>query len=257
MLPYLENKAVKIFTSYNKESYDFPSHFHSNFEMCYCFSGEQMVKVGNAIYTLSEGDAVVIFPNTVHEYLKSEKKDAESVSVICSLSLLKDVFPALTNLLPQNPFIKKEILASDTPWAFGKIVDAKEESLLLGWTLIALSDLLKRVDLLPASRSGELPSQIVSYVNDNFKEPLTIKSIARVFGYHPSYIAHLFCDRLKIPFKTYLGAVRCEYARTLIKTTEKSLSEIAFDSGFNSLNTFCRAFKKHLGKTPSQYKKEA
>lgn len=257
MLPYLESKAVRIFTSYNKESYDFPSHFHSNFETCFCFSGEQQVKVGNAVYTLTEGDAVVIFPGTVHEYIKSKIKDTESVSVICSLSLLKDIFPALTSLFPENPVIKREKLSPDTALSFRKTTEINDEALLLGWTLIALSDLLKNVDLIPLSNSAELPSQIVSYVNDNFKEPLTIKSISKVFGYHPSYIAHLFCDRLKIPFRTYLGALRCEYASTQIKTTEKSLTEIAFDSGFNSLNTFCRAFKKHLGKTPSQYKKEA
>ena len=35
----------------------------------------------------------------------------------------------------------------------------------------------------------------------------------------------------------------------------KSLTEIAFDNGFNSLNTFCRCFKKHFSCTPSEYKK--
>jgi YesN/AraC family two-component response regulator len=96
---------------------------------------------------------------------------------------------------------------------------------------------------------------VVAYIDETFKEPLTIDYIAKVFGYHPSYIAHVFCDQLKISFRTYLGAVRAEYAAAEIRTTQKSLTEIAYESGCNSLNTFCRCFKKHFSMTPSQYKK--
>ena len=115
---------------------------------------------------------------------------------------------------------------------------------------------MDNLELTPSETNLELPSKIVGYIDKNFKEHLTINHIAKVFGYHPSYIAHLFCDQLKIPFRTYLCAVRCEYAASLIRTTGKSLTEIAYESGYNSLNTFCRGFKKHFCKTPSQYKKE-
>ena len=89
----------------------------------------------------------------------------------------------------------------------------------------------------------------------NFQKPLTITFLSNEFGYSSSYIAHIFYDQLKIPFRTYLGEVRSKYAAKLIETTAKTLTEIAFECGYNSLNTFCRCFKKHFSQTPSEYKK--
>ena len=215
---------------------------------------------------MAYNNGIVTAPVSIYDVQRALSDSSQDVKTLCMAdnvnkwSKCKPVEPR-----PSVPVVKSLVLPGpgipdqdtfktlDGNWGVGVFDD---DNLPVSG-LIALSDLLKKVDLVPLSNSAELPSQIVSYVNDNFKEPLTIKSISKVFGYHPSYIAHLFCDRLKIPFRTYLGALRCEYASTQIKTTEKSLTEIAFDSGFNSLNTFCRAFKKHLGKTPSQYKKEA
>ena len=69
MSAYFENRNSKIYISYNEKSYNYDSHFHSKTEIAYCFSGFQDVKVGNTVYTLQKGDAVIIFPNVVHEYI--------------------------------------------------------------------------------------------------------------------------------------------------------------------------------------------
>ena len=258
MTPYFEVRQKNIFISHAKKTYNFPAHFHSYLEIAFCISGMQNVRVGEKIYTLKKGDAIAIFPNTIHEYIKYDSlcnEPTEIVAVICNTKLLAENLPDIITKYPRNPFIDASMISENTALAFRKITSKNNDIEMIGWTYIILSNLLSVLELVPIQGNLELPSKIVAYIDANFKEELTINHIAKVFGYHPSYIAHLFCDRLKIPFKTYLGNVRSEYAASQIRTTEKSLTEIAYDSGYNSLNTFCRCFKKHFSQTPSQYKK--
>lgn len=259
MYPYLEKTRAPIYTSYNRKTYSFPAHFHNFLEIVFCFSGRQYLKVGENKYTLKKGDAIIIFPNTVHEYIEYDSfcdQPTEIVALICNTKLLAECVPDIITKHPENPFIDSSLVPRKAALAFKNILSAKNDVELLGWTCIVLSDLLNVLELNQTEGNLELPSKIVAYIEANFRENLTINHIAKVFGYHPSYIAHLFCNQLKIPFRTYLGSVRSEYAASLIRTTEKSLTEIAFESGYNSLNTFCRCFKKHFSQTPSQYKKD-
>ncbi len=259
MHPYFENKKRRIYISYNENNYSFPSHFHSNLEIAHCIEGKQDVKIGNHIYTLKTGDTLLISPNTIHEYIKSnnpEDEETRVVAIICDYNLLTAGAPDIIVKTAHNPHITEKYLSEDAKLAFEKIHKTKDDAELLGWTFIVISYLLKHLEFEAVSSNALLPSEITAYVEKNYKEDITIKHLAKAFGYHPSYIAHIFCDQLKVPFRTYLGSLRSEYAANQIKTTDKSLTEIPYDSGFNSLNTFCRCFKKHYSKTPSQYKKE-
>lgn len=258
MYPYFEKKTKNIFISHEKTTYNFPAHFHNYLEIAFCASGMQNVRVGEKIYTLEKGDAIVIFPNMVHEYIEYDtlcNEPTEIVALICNIKLLAENLPDIITKYPRNPFIKASLISENTTLAFEKIIMQSSDIEMIGWTYIILSNLLSILELIPTEGHLELPPKIVAYIDANFKENLTINHISKVFGYHPSYITHLFCDRLKVPFRTYLGAVRSEYAASQIRATEKSITEIAYESGYNSLNTFCRCFKKHFSQTPSQYKK--
>lgn len=257
--PYFENKPQKVFISHRPLSYTYESHFHSFAEIAYCFSGVQHVKIGEELYTLKSGDAAIIFPNTVHEYI-SETENAsstESVSVMCNLNFLSETFPEFITSVPETPIILSAGNDENLALAFRKTTLTQNQNELIGWTYIILSSLFNQLILLPKNDHTELslPALITSYINDNFPEPLSIEFLAKKFGYSPSHIAHIFCNQLKIPFKTYLNMVRCDFAENKIMTTKKSITEIAHLSGYNSLNTFCRCFKSHTGLTPSAFKK--
>lgn len=259
MHPYFEKKNNRIYISYNENNYSFPSHFHSNLEIAHCIEGKQEVKLGKKVYTLNSGDTLLISPNTIHEYIKSnnpEDEKARVVAIICKDNLLTESVPDIITKTPQNPLLEGINLTENAKLAFHRMCKTRDDAELLGWTFIVISYLLKNLEFETVSTNASLPSEITAYVEKNYKDDITIKHLAKAFGYHPSYIAHIFCDQLKVPFRTYLGSIRSEYAATQIKTTDRSLTEIAYDSGFNSLNTFCRCFKKHYSITPSQYKKQ-
>ena len=245
------------------ESYSFDLHFQNKIEVAYCFSGLQKVRVGETVYNLHKGDAVFIFPNIVHEYIKSSPKEdvqTETLSLMSETDFFASLLPELVTKRPLSPFISSENIDKDTARAFRKMIKSRDNNIeLLGWSCIALSGIIKALKLVPVKETGHisLAPSIISYIDANFRKDLSIKSIALEFGYSSSYIAHIFYDQLKIPFRTYLGSVRCEFAKELILKSNKSLTEISYECGYNSINTFCRSFKKHCGKTPSQFKKDA
>jgi len=255
---YYENPKKHIFISHSKKTYNFASHFHNNLEVVFCFSGAQNIKIGEKIYTMKQGDATIIFPNIVHEYIEAadaKGKLTEIVAVILDNKLIADNAPQVLSGYPKNPFIKAELIPENIVAAFRKITETNNDLALTGWTYLILSHLLETISIETYNNDLDLAPKIIDYIDKQFKEDLNINYLAGVFGYSPSYIAHIFSNQLKIPFRTYLGAVRSEYAAMLIKTSKKSLTEIAYEAGYNSLNTFCRCFKKHFSQTPSQYKK--
>lgn len=261
MYPLFEKDISEIFVSYIKYSYNYPAHFHNHIEIVYCFSGIQQIKAYGRIYSLKKGDAFIVFPNVTHEYIKfdgSTDEKTKSIALICDSEFFTGVIPDIKTSQPENPFISHELVGKSAEFAFGQMTNTNDKLELLGFGLIVLSNLMKNITLKPLKSTGslKLAPQIASFITLNFKEPLSIEYIAKKFGYNPSYIAHIFCDQLNIPFKTYLGSVRSEYAAALIRTTNKSLSEIADECGYNSLNTFCRNFKRRFIQTPSEYRKK-
>lgn len=258
---YYKNHTTEIFTVDKKNSYYAASHLHSLMEISYCFSGTQLVKIGDTLYELNEGDAILIFPYAIHEYLPAQKQSdsqTRSMALLCNINTLSPHFPELVTSTPVSPIIRASSVSKTVSDAFSNVMKSSSTTELIGWTYIILSNLLKQVELSNRRNfdGSELPASILAYINDNFSEEISIKTLSKKFAYSQSHIVHIFCDHLKIPFKTYLNSVRCEYAAKQLISTEKNIASIASESGYNSINTFCRCFKSHFKKTPSQYKKE-
>ena len=253
-----EKNARKIYKAYHNISHDFEPHFHSKAEIIYCFSGFQKIKIGENLYTLEGGEAALIFPGTVHEYISvKDAEGTECIVVVADTDVFSALMPCITSHRPKNPIVK--VTSETVKYAFRKITETESETELAGWTYLILSDVIREDNLISVKNSEDfkIAPTLVEYINNNFRKPLTIKFLSKEFGYSESYIAHVFCDRLKIPFRTYLGDVRSKYAANLMKTTGKNLTEIAYECGYENVNTFCRCFKRCYGVTPSAYKKNS
>lgn len=258
MYSYFEKETPEIYLSHWTESDNFASHFHNKVEIAYCKSGQQVIVLDGVSHTLTAGDVVLIFPNVTHELIKQDVPNTELISVISKPDFFTAIYPELITKQPKCAYIPAERLSEQAAYAFSQMPSAHFDSgALVGWTFIVLSEIFKQIELISA-RSAEnfhLAPNLISYIDEHFKLPLTIKYLANEFGYSTSYITHVFYDQLKTPFRTYLTAVRSEHAAFLIRSTSKNLTEIAYECGYNSTNTFCRCFKKHFSITPSEYKK--
>ena len=95
--------------------------------------------------------------------------------------------------------------------------------------------------------------RVLEYVREHYREPLTNESIAQHFSYHKNYINALIKKETGTTLHSYLLNYRIERAADLLVSGEYSVSEAGALVGFVENVHFSRAFKKLVGKSPSQY----
>lgn len=100
----------------------------------------------------------------------------------------------------------------------------------------------------------ELKETIQDYVDTNFS--LSLKGISKELDIHPAHLSRAFSKYFDdLSFGEYIRKLRIEKAIDLMETTQYSLTEIAFLTGFSDQSHFNRIFKKHAGIQPSIYRK--
>ena len=88
-----------------------------------------------------------------------------------------------------------------------------------------------------------------------FEDPnFTAMNLAEQTGASTHYLSQTFSQLLATTFYDYINTARVEYAKTLLKNTDKTVLSIANDAGFQSRSSFYTAFKKHSGMTPSAFR---
>jgi AraC family transcriptional regulator len=91
-------------------------------------------------------------------------------------------------------------------------------------------------------------------IRENAAESLTLLSVAEAVGVHPSHLARTFRKSYGCTVGDYLRRARLERAVEELGDEQKSLAEIALAAGFYDQSHFTRAFKAHLGTTPSRFR---
>ncbi len=127
--------------------------------------------------------------------------------------------------------------------------------------LIVASLLSHCVDLLgsqiqTASRSQALFEAIRRHIDENYATPLTRESVAQAFYISPNYLSHLFQKTGAVGFNEYLTHTRLEHARQLLKGYDLKVKDVALACGFIDSNYFCRLFRKHTERSPSEYRRQ-
>lgn len=102
---------------------------------------------------------------------------------------------------------------------------------------------------------GRVVYDILKYIDKHLSEPLTVGRIAKDFSYSSNYISRLFKAKTGVSLKEYIITMRMNYAEQLLKGGQSSLAEISRIIGYESVQAFCKQFKKHTGKTPGDIRK--
>lgn len=100
----------------------------------------------------------------------------------------------------------------------------------------------------------ELKEIIQDQVDTNLL--FSLKEFSNEIGLNPSYVSRKFSEYFdNLNFGEYIRKIRIEKGVELIQSTNYSLTEIAYLTGFSDQSHFTRIFKKHTGKNPSSYRK--
>ena len=95
---------------------------------------------------------------------------------------------------------------------------------------------------------------ICTYLKEHCTEEVDMEQVAQMAGFSYYHFSRLFKQMMNISCYHYLIQRRLEYAETLLMEPSVSITEVAMRSGFNSIATFNRVFKKEKGCTPSAFR---
>ena len=238
--------------TYTDTVWDF--HFHKNMELIWVLEGAVQCTVNAHRYRLKKGDAGLCLPYDVHKY------EPEKDTVYWVLVFSEDFVHAFAMQTaektgdgfsfrmppPVESYLRAQLVENPQPTVF-----------TLKSCLYAVCEAyLDTVRLVEKNKSKEeTVSVIVDYIQKHHTQRLSLQDIANVLGYDYNYMSRCFKNIFKITFTDFINTYRLETAIRLLQETEKSITEIAFESGFQSVRSFHSFFKKAMDTSPAQFRK--
>jgi len=109
-----------------------------------------------------------------------------------------------------------------------------------------------------ASDERALPIRMIdsldSYIREHAREEITNTEIGAIFGYHPFYISSVIKESRGMTLRQYVIAYRIRLAKAMLRFTDKTIAEIAEETGFTDASYFTKSFRAAEGKTPKEWR---
>ncbi len=240
------------------DTYDYSCEPRPCHNFLFMLSGEGSIKTQGKTILLKKGDVLFIPKNTTYVSYWAEN----SITIFQSLHFCFN--PVLDPLFNKN--IPIQLIKTQRFNELFELVKNIEKNQYLKNvnSFITLSafyaicaELFKDIEILPTNNFNKAILPALRYIELNYASTLTIEELSSLCYLSPSRFFYLFKQQTglsPIAYKNRL-AVLC-VAQELLSNKDENIKNIAEKHGFLSLIYFERLFKKIMGKTPSQYKKE-
>ena len=138
-----------------------------------------------------------------------------------------------------------------------KIQEFRNKEEIKDFTCVIINKIIERLKYLNKNKDVKYLDKICSYIENSFNKDFSLEMVADDIGLSPQYVSKLFKEKLGINFIDYMTDKRINYAKNLLKNSDKSVSEIGNLVGYTDANYFPKIFKKVTGLTPKQYRVNA
>ena len=243
------------------------THSHQYNEIYFLQSGKCNVYIDNETYCLEDGSVLFIPAFKEHTFIYPFTQDIKRTVLYISTEQLNWYFNKDFKDEINNLFINKHLQLSRKSFSnlsniFEKIqfekysLDNMSESLTKAYFFELIIYLIRcqrythninqRTNL-----SNITIGEIVNFIENNYSRQLTLPEIAAQFGISESSLTKKIKIFTNMTFKEYLTKTRIEAAKSLLISSEKSITEIAYECGYNNSNFFGDVFKKAVDMSPA------
>lgn len=253
------------------------THWHEELEILFIEKGRGKFKVDLDCYELKEGDILIVKPSALHSMHQIENTPCEWSTIVFNLNMLNSSITDGCLIKYFAPILNNEhqlpsLIISDSK-GYNEIAGSIKEllncynskntafELRLKSQLFYFFSLLYENDLVLMKPSSPLTNEttkkikiILNYIHENYMNELLMRDIANVCHFSEYYFMKFFKRHLGVTCTEYINAYRLHVASNLLNTTDTPITEISFETGFNSVSYFSKLFKEKFKVTPKEFK---
>lgn len=230
-------------------------HYHPHFEIYYMKDGNCRYFIDDRSFDVEAGDIIFIPEGIIHR---------TNYTTSCHSRLLinftEDYIPAdVKEAISKSRYLyRSREIAKNVEELFRRIEyeyshsDEYTKSLLYCYTAEMFYLILRYPGTLEEATTGnELIDSIVKYIKANYMTDIKLSTVAKMKSISPEHLSRTFKSCTGLGFNEYVTLLRLRHAEEMIRTEpNKTISEIAYECGFNDGNYFSYKFKKMYGVSP-------
>jgi len=277
MKPFIEKLPIEtensfVARTYRTPHFEVPWHQHPELELILFTEGEGNAFVGNHVGNFTTGDIYFLGSNLPHTFQKAND------DLITGAVVVQFLGNCWGDKLLEMPECRSVKLLFDTANAGLKLHGETRELLiplitqlehatginriLLLWQCLALISARKEFELLSTQNMANLQSRlqaridkIFQYTIEHYADGITLQEVADQVNMSTPAFCLYFRKHTKKTYIEFLNEVRIGKACQQLIDTQKSISEIAYECGYNTLANFNKQFLKIRNMQPSHYRK--
>jgi AraC-like DNA-binding protein len=258
-----------------KDQFDFPIHFHPEFELNFVYNGKGCRRIiGDSMEEIDDIELVLVGPNLEHGWETHRCKSSEIHEV--TIQFHNDLFDE--KLLSRRIFkpIRDLFIRANHGVLFSEKISRELQSRIMALSKIDSIDyfleLISILQDLANSRNQRLLSTygshnskfensqqietVYTFIQQNFHRKITLTEISELVNMSTVSFNRFIKKRTGKTFIEYINDTRISYAARWLIETDLSIGEIGFKCGFNNIANFNRVFKKSKDCTPSEFRAE-
>jgi AraC-like DNA-binding protein/mannose-6-phosphate isomerase-like protein (cupin superfamily) len=254
--------GVGVFESRHASDFRMEVARHDALEVFYVLGGAGAFEVDGTSHPCRTGDVVVVPVGAAHRILDDPGRPLSLLGVRIGPAVWAGA-PDLPGLAPAGRQPRDAVLSARVRAQVRRLLVEQSgrqpgrAGMMAGLALQLLAGLARAPQPGPAEHRADLRGAVEAYVADlshRFYEPARIDGEARRLGMSRRRFTALFREVTGETWAEYVRRLRVAHAKRLLRATERSVLAIAFESGFEDLSSFYRAFQRLEGMAPHRWR---
>lgn len=240
-------------------------HWHRSIEIFALFEGELEFYVDEVRYSLRPGEFMLVNSNEVHSIFSPKRNQ----TVVLQIPLAtfekyyteeKFIYFSHSSRLQDEEVMQllREMYQVYREKPCGYELKVQGQFYMLLYVLVAKyreTDVNEKV--IQTSRKLDRLSRITDYMKENYREDISLESLAERFGYSPAYLSRMFRKYAKTNYKACLDDIRLSHAVKELGDPRIPIGEVVQRNGFPNSRAFVKVFRKRYGMLPKEYRRMA
>jgi AraC-like DNA-binding protein len=273
--PLTQSDCFTIF-SRTKSEFDFPLHYHEEFELNFIVNAKGAKRVvGDHMEEIEDMELVLVGSNLQHAWFTHKCRSKEIREI--TIQFHKDLFDEKLLRRNQLSFIRTmfekssrgilfsrdttqqlapRIMELNQKHGFDSVLELMSilHDLSVSRNIRILSDASFNTNYEPYTYSSRRIEKIYEYMNQNFDRSIALSEVSKLANMSEVSFSRFFKQRTGQTFIDSLAEIRLGHASRMLIDTTQSIAEIAYNCGFNNISNFNRIFKKKKSCTPKEFR---